>query len=295
MKAIVFYITLPFIYLISVLPFWLMYLLSDFLYLIVFKLLGYRRRVVITNLKNSFPHKSEKEIKIIARAYFHFFCDWLLEMIKAITISKEESIKRCYLTDTKVLEDLAKQKRQIIYVMGHMGNFEYGGPDMEFNTPYHLNVIYKPQANEYFNRLVNKKRVRFGPSLIPMATVFREMVKMKNSSVLNATAFIADQTPSPNNAYWTTFLNQDTPIFRGTETIAKKLNFPVVFLSTKRTKRGFYEMTPELLCEFPEETSEGELSEMHTKRLEQDIIQQPEIWLWSHRRWKHKRPIEISK
>ncbi len=266
--------------------------MSDFLYLIIFKFLGYRKKVVVTNLKNSFPEKTENEIEKITREYFHFFCDWILEMVKALTISKEESIKRCFLTDTKVLEDLAKQKKQIIYVMGHMGNFEYGGPDMEFNTPYHLNVIYKPQANEYFNRLINKKRLRFGPSLIPMATVFREMVKMKNSPILNSTAFIADQTPSPNSAYWTTFLNQDTPIFWGTETIAKKLNFPVVFLSTKRTKRGFYEMTPELLCENPKDTAKGELSEMHTKRLEQDIIKQPEIWLWSHRRWKHKRPVE---
>lgn len=295
MRAVIFYITLPFIYLISILPFWLMYLLSDFLYLIVFKLFNYRRKVVITNLKNSFPEKTQKEIKKIARDYFHFFCDWLLEMIKAITISKEESIKRCHLTDTKVLDDLAKQEKQIIYVMGHMGNFEYGGPDMEFNTPYHLNVIYKPQANEYFNRLINKKRMRFGPSLIPMATVFREMVKMKNSPILNATAFIADQTPSPVSAYWTTFLNQDTPIFWGTEIIARKLNFPVVFLSTKRTKRGFYEMTPELLCENPKDTDKGELSEMHTRRLEKDIIAQPEIWLWSHRRWKHKRPAELQK
>lgn len=266
--------------------------MSDFLYFLIYKLLGYRKKVVITNLKNSFPEKTEKEIEKITREYFHFFCDWILEMVKAITISKEESIKRCFLTNTKVLDNLAKQKKQIIYVMGHMGNFEYGGPEMEINTPYHLNVIYKPQANEYFNRLINKKRVRFGPSLIPMATVFREMVKMKDSSVLNATAFIADQTPSPNSAYWTTFLNQDTPIFWGTETIAKKLNFPVVYLSTKRTKRGYYEMTPELLCENPKDTAKGELSEMHTKRLEQDIIKQPEIWLWSHRRWKHTRPVE---
>lgn len=289
MKAIVFYITLPFIYLISILPFWLLYLLSDFLYFVIYKVAGYRKKIVYTNLKNSFPQKTEKEIQKIVREFYHFFCDWILEMIKSITISKEESIKRCHLTDTQILEDFAKQNKHLIYVMGHMGNFEYGGPEMEFNTPYKLYVIYKPQANKYFDNLIKKKRTRFGTGVIPMASVYRDMIKMREHSQLNATAFISDQTPLPSNAYWTTFLNQETPIFKGTETIAKKLNYPVIFLSTKRTKRGFYEMTPELLCENPKETAPGELSEMHTKRLEQDIMEQPEIWLWSHKRWKHKK------
>jgi KDO2-lipid IV(A) lauroyltransferase len=199
-------------------------------------------------------------------------------------------MKRCRLTDTQLLDDFAKQNKHLIYVMGHMGNFEYGGADMEVNTPYHLHVIYKPQANPYFDRLIKKKRTRFGTGVIPMNSVYRDMVKLKEKPRLYATVFITDQTPQPNNAYWTTFLNQETPVFLGTEVIAKKLNYPVVYISTKRTKRGFYEMTPELLCENPKDTAQGELSEMHTKRLEKDIIEQPEIWLWSHRRWKHKRP-----
>jgi len=290
MKAIVFYITLPILYLISILPFGLLYLLSDFLYFIIYSLIGYRKKIVVTNLRNSFPQKTEKEIQKIAREFYHFFCDWILEMIKSITISKEESMKRCRLTSTQILEDFAKQHKHLIYVMGHMGNFEYGGPEMEFNTPYKLYVIYKPQANKHFDNLIKKKRTRFGTGVIPMASVYRDMIKMREDSKLNATVFITDQTPLPSNAYWTTFLNQETPIFRGTETIAKKLNYPVIFLSTKRTKRGFYEMTPELLCENPKDTSPGELSEIHTKRLEQDILEQPEIWLWSHRRWKHKKP-----
>jgi KDO2-lipid IV(A) lauroyltransferase len=290
MKAIVFYISLPGIYMISILPFRLLYLLSDFLYLIIFRLFGYRKKIVISNLKKSFPQKTEKEIRKITRDFYHFFCDWILEMIKSITISKEESIKRCHLTDTQILDVFAKQNKNLIYVMGHMGNFEYGGAVMEFNTPYHLHVIYKPQANPYFDRLIKKKRTRFGTGVIPINSVYRDMVKLKEKPRLYATVFITDQTPQPNNAYWTNFLNQETPVFLGTEVIAKKLNYPVVYISTKRTKRGFYEMTPELLCENPKDTAQGELSEMHTKRLEKDIIEQPEIWLWSHRRWKHKRP-----
>jgi Kdo2-lipid IVA lauroyltransferase/acyltransferase len=294
MKAIVFYISLPFIYLISILPFRILYLLSDFLYFIVYRVIRYRKKIVFKNLRNSFPQKSEKEIRLIAREFYHFFCDWILEMIKSLTISKEESIKRCHFTDRQILNDYAKQNKNLIYVMGHNGNFEYGGPEMEFNSPYQLHVVYKPQSNKYFDALIKKKRMRFGTGVIPMNSVYKDMIKLKEKSRLFATLFISDQTPQPSNAYWTTFLNQETPIFWGTEIIAKKLNYPVIYISMKRTKRGFYEMTLEILCENPKEMATGELTEMHTRRLEQDIIDQPEIWLWSHRRWKHQRPKQIQ-
>jgi KDO2-lipid IV(A) lauroyltransferase len=113
---------------------------------------------------------------------------------------------------------------------------------------------------------------------------------LENRGELNMTAFIADQTPAPEGAYWTTFLNQDTPVFRGSELIARKINYPVVYATVKRVKRGYYEMFVDLLSEVPKSTSDGEISELHTRRLERDIIAQPEVWLWSHRRWKHKRP-----
>ncbi len=173
--------------------------------------------------------------------------------------------------------------------MGHHGNFELGGAEVAFNTNYQLYVIYKPLSNKYFDRLIKTKRLRFGSKVIPMKLTFKTMLRLKDSKEISATTFIADQTPSPQNAYWTTFLNQDTPIFWGTEIIAKKLNYPIIYISIKQPKRGYYEMTPELLCDAPKDTKEGEISEMHTKRLEKDIRIQPEIWLWSHRRWKHKR------
>jgi KDO2-lipid IV(A) lauroyltransferase len=130
-------------------------------------------------------------------------------------------------------------------------------------------------------------RSRFGTKLYAMKDTMREMIK--NRHEINTTAFIADQTPSPEGAYWTTFLNQDTPVFWGTEKIAQKLNYPVVYVTVNRVKRGYYEVNTEYLVKEPKNTKEGEISELHTKKLEQDIISQPEIWLWSHRRWKHKR------
>jgi len=288
MQAIGYYISLPFIYLISILPFWLLYRVSDFFYFIIYVLLGYRKTVVFQNLRNSFPEKSEEEITQIAKKFYTFFCDWTVETIKSITISKEESIKRCHFTNTDILNKYAKEKKKLIFVMGHLGSFEFAGAEMAVNTPYNLHVIFRPLSNKYFDQLIKRKRTRFGSKVIAMNDTFRTLIRLKDSEELNATLFIADQTPSRKNAYWTTFLNQETPIFWGTEILAKKLNYPVIYIGVKQKKRGYYEMTPELLCENPATTQKGAISEMHTKRLEQNIKEQPEIWLWSHRRWKHK-------
>ena len=130
-------------------------------------------------------------------------------------------------------------------------------------------------------------RTRFGTKLIEMKNTFKDMLSLKET--ISATAFIADQTPSPSNAYWTTFLNQQTPVFWGTERISKKLNYPIVYINVKRVKRGYYNVSAELLCNDPLELKEGVITEMHTKKLEENILKQPETWLWSHRRWKHKK------
>lgn len=187
----------------------------------------------------------------------------------------------------EVFDSIAEKKQSIVLVMGHLGNWELAGNSFSLLCKQQLYVIYHPLRNKYFDKLIYDMRSRFGTKLIPMRETYREMAA--NKSNISATAFIADQTPSPEGAYWTTFLNQDTPVFQGTERIARKLNYPVVYACIKRIKRGYYEMHAEVLCENPKDTKDGEISEMHTKRLEKDIIAQPEVWLWSHRRWKHKR------
>ena len=173
-------------------------------------------------------------------------------------------------------------------VMGHLGSWEMGGAYFSLLPLHQLYVIYHPLANKHFDRLLYRMRTRSGTKLYAMKDTFRGMIK--NRKEVTATAFIADQTPSPDNAHWMTFLNQDTAVFKGTETIARKLDYPVIYLSVIREKRGQYTVHSELLVEHPQELSENELTEMHTRRLEQDIINHPETWLWSHRRWKHKKP-----
>ena len=290
MQALLYYIQLPFLYLLSILPFPVLYLFSDFVYVILFHIVGYRKGVVLQNLKRSFPGKSEKEILHLRKKFFRYFCDLFLETFKTLTISRESMLQHCTMNaDAKKLFDrLNEEQKSCIVVMGHFGNWEWGGNAFSLSCRQPLYVIYHPLSNKLYNNLIIKMRTRFGTRLIAMKETYRDMAA--NRKEISATAFIADQTPPPENAYWTTFLNQDTPVFWGTERIARKLNYPVVYVSIQHKKRGHYELFAETICENPASTAEGEISEMHTRRLEKDIENQPENWLWSHRRWKHKRP-----
>jgi KDO2-lipid IV(A) lauroyltransferase len=290
--AISYYLALPFIYLLSLLPFPILYLVSDGLYVLLYYIIGYRKEVVLQNLRNSFPDKSDAEIKKIRKGFYHYLCDLTLETFKTLTISKSAMLKHCsFQPETlKLFNKLAEENKSIILVMGHWGNWEWAGNSCSLLFKHQLYVIYHPLSNKYFDGLIYRMRTRFGTKLIAMKDTYRKMAAKKNE--LSATAFIADQTPSPEGAFWTTFLNQETPIFKGTEKIAQRMNYPVIFGRVKKIKRGYYEISAETLFEEPAKTEPNVISKSHTNALESDIIAQPEIWLWSHRRWKHKRPKE---
>lgn len=294
MQAILYYATLPLLYLVSVLPFPVLYGLSNALFFLLYQVMGYRKDVVLTNLKNSFPEKTDAEIKKIGRQYYRYLCDLFLETFKTLTISRGNMLRHCNMSAgaQKIFDDLNEKKQSIILVMGHHGNWEWGGNTFSLCCKQQLYVIYHPLKNKYFNKLIVNMRTRFGTRLIPMSDTFREMVK--NRTEISATAFIADQTPHPENAYWTTFLHQDTPVFWGTERISSKLDYPIVYVHISRKKRGYYELDATLLIEHPRQLSEGEVTETFTRKLEAMIQQEPATWLWSHRRWKHKRPQKAS-
>lgn len=290
MKAVIYYITLPFIYLLSLLPFPLLYGLSGSFYVVLYYIAGYRKGLVRENLRNAFPEKTAQEIAHIRRKFYRYLCDLFLETFKTLTIGRKSMLRHCYFNaeGKALLNSFAAKQQSVILVMGHQGNWEWAGNTFSMEIDFPLYVIYHPLANKYMNGLVYRMRTRFGTRLIAMQDTFKAMVAKRSDA--DCTAFIADQTPNPANAHWMTFLNQDTPVFLGTERIARKLNFPVIYASIKRIRRGQYEISTELLCENPAATQDGELTELHTRRLERDIIMQPETWLWSHRRWKHKRP-----
>lgn len=288
MNPIIYSIFHSTIALLTLSPFWLLYRISDMFYLLLYHVLGYRKKTVFENLKNAFPNKTDKEVTEIAKKFFKYFCDLTLETFKTLTMSKKQAMNRCTFDadSLRLFDKLYNENKDIIIVLGHYGNWEYGGTSFNSYCKQDLNVIYKPLSNKYFDKLIHNMRTRWDSKLIPMKETYETMKSTKGTN--SATAFIADQTPSPENAYWTTFLNQKTPVFWGTERIARKLDYPIVYMVIKRIKRGYYKIFAEMLIENPRDTKEGEISEAHTRRLEKDIIAQPEFWLWSHRRWKHK-------
>lgn len=288
MQALLFYFTYPFIFLVTRLPFRALYFLSDGLYYLLV-LSGYRKAVVLKNLKNSFPDKSEREITVIAAQYYRYLCDLILETLKTLHMNEQESRARCTFHNTEWLDQFYKDKQSFIIVMGHHGNWEWAGPGFTLNTNHQLVVIYRPLSNRYFENMMCRMRTRFGTRISPVNLTLRDMVANRNQ--ITATAFIADQTATKKNAYWTTFLNQDTAVFTGPEKLAIKFNYPVVYMNVNRPKRGYYEVFPELLVAAPQDAKENDIMELFMKRLEQDIIRDPSIWLWSHKRWKHKRTL----
>lgn len=289
MQGFLFYITYPFIYLIAVLPFGAIYRLSDFLYHLLW-LSGYRKAVVYKNLRNSFPDKSKQEIEAIAKSYFRYLCDLILETLKTLRMSDVESKERCMFHQAAWLDKFKAEGKSFIIVMGHYGNWEWAGPSFTLNTGFQLVVIYRPLSNIYFEKMMCTMRTRFGTRITPVNLTLRDMVANRGS--VTATAFIADQTATKKNAYWTTFLNQDTAVFTGPEKLATKFNYPVVYMNMQRPKRGYYEVYPELLISDSKSTTENEISEVFMQRLEKEIIRNPSIWLWSHRRWKHEKSVK---
>jgi Kdo2-lipid IVA lauroyltransferase/acyltransferase len=292
MQGLIYYISLPFIYLLSLLPFPILYRVSDGFYFFLYYIVGYRKKVALQNLRNSFPEKSEAEIKRLCRDHYHYLCDLFLETFKTLTISRSSMLRHCSLSPAakNIFDHYHREGKSILLVMGHYGNWEWAGNTYSLICKQKLFVVYHPVANKYFDGLMYRMRTRFGSGLIAMKDTFKDMVKHK--AMISTTAFIADQTPPPENAFWTNFLNQDTPVYRGTEKIAKKLDYPIVYITIKRLKRGYYNILAEVLSEDSKTTADGMISGLHTARLEKDIREQPEIWLWTHRRWKHKRPAE---
>jgi len=290
MSTVLFYLSLPFLYLVSWLPKKPLYLLSDLVFVLLYRVFGYRKSMVTRNLQNAFPEKTPEEIDKIREDFYRYLCDLSLEVIRTLSISPK-GVRDYFVIedgDLAPIERYHKEKQSIILVLGHMGNWELTGAMFCQLDLHQLYVIYHPLANRHFDDLFTKMRTRSGIRLYPMKKALKGMLRDRDQ--LTATAFIADQTPRPDNAHWMTFMNQDTPVFHGTENISKMLDYPVVYLSVIRQKRGLYRLRTELLAEHPKQYAENEITELHTRRLERDIVKQPETWLWSHRRWKHKRP-----
>jgi KDO2-lipid IV(A) lauroyltransferase len=269
-----------------------MYIFSDILFLFLYYFPSYRRNVVATNLKNSFPEKSKEELKSIEIKFYRHLADLFIETLKLTHMSDDEQKRRFTYSNLDVIDKLREEKRDVIAVLGHYGNWEW--PTLlPYYLKYKIVIIYKPLQNKYFNRLINSFRSRHGIVLTPMSLVIREILNSKKNNINTLSVFLADQTPIKSEIrYWTTFLNQDTPVYIGTEKVASKYDMAIVYFHIEKIKRGYYNLKIDLLFDHTRDLPENVITEAHVRKLEEIIREKPEYWLWTHRRWKHKMPVE---
>lgn len=290
MLAVSYYLAYPFIYLLGNLPFPVVYAISDFLAFVI-RLVGYRRKVIYTNLRNSFPEKPEHELKKITHDYYHYMVDLTLESFKMMHLSEEQIARHIQVINPEVAQKFYDNKQSIILALGHYGNWEWYGQCLQLQAPHQMVIIYRPLTHPYFDRMMQRLRTRFGIEITTMKLSLRTM--LANRGRITATAFVGDQA-APVSEHWMTFLNQDSSVYTGIEKMARKFNYPVVYIHPTRPKRGYYTMEIEVLVEDPSKTTDTEITERYTRRLERDIRENPAIWLWSHRRWKSKRPQPVT-
>ncbi len=291
MSKVTYYLVYIWFWLNSLLPFWLLYRVSDFFYFFLYHVAGYRKKVVRENLKNSFPEKTQTELREIERRYYHYLADYMMESMKMMRLTKEEMLKRMKFHGIDLYLRLIEEHGGIVVAMPHYANFEWTLGMKILMKPEDVAVqVYKPLRNKYMDKMFQNIRSRFGGYNVAKHSAVRETVRLKRDGKKMVLALIADQAPSWSDvAYWTTFLNQDTDFMNGSERFAKLLNFPMMYCDIKKTKRGYCEATFELMSDKPKETADGQLTEMFVRRVEQTILRDPAYWLWSHKRWKHKR------
>lgn len=289
MGSIGFYIFFGLNWIMTLLPLRVLYIFSDFLFLIFYYFPGYRRNVVRTNLKNSFPEKNESEIIVIEKKFYHHLCDLFIETFKLTHLSGEELMKMVPLKNPELLDKLFKEGRDVSAVLGHFNNWEWL-ICLPHYSEYKFVSIYKPLASRHFDRFMINLRSKYGMTVTPMQHVVREVIDNRKKNIRALYSFITDQTPAKGDIrYWTNFLNQDTPVFLGAEKISSKYDMALVFFNVQKVKRGQYYFTVELLFEHTAGLPEHLITETHVRRLEELIRKNPEYWIWSHRRWKHKR------
>jgi KDO2-lipid IV(A) lauroyltransferase len=279
------------VYLLSLLPLWVHYLCSDVMYLLVYKVLGYRVKVVRQNLSRSFPEKTEQERRKTERLFYKWLCDYAVETIKLTSISHKQIRRRLKVVNAELVNDIIKDGQSCAAYLGHYCNWEWI-TSLPLWTPEEAQCgqIYHAMENGIVDQVLLHVRQRLGAISIPMAETLRQLLKFKSENRPVVIGYIADQVPFWNNIHhWCQFLNQDTPVLTGTERLARKLNHAVLYMDLHRPKRGYYEVELKLITRTPQQMGEYEITDAYFQLLEQTIKREPQYWLWSHKRWKRTR------
>lgn len=289
MEKIRFYSALPLYWIVSLLPHWFLYVISDGLYFII-RLIGYRKKVIMKNMEHSFPEKSEHEIHNIRNQFYRHFCDLLIETIKLRYISRKQMRKRITFENIAYLENITNQGRDVLAILGHYGNWEYV-PAINMHISAQGCDVYRPLKNKSYDKLMLQLRSRFGNINIPMKDTLREILKMKQQNTRYVMGLIADQSPARSDKMvYMPFLNQNTPMLLGPGKMAQRTNDVVVFLEMSKPKRGYYHVKVVPLFENAGQIDDLEITATYMKHLEGMIMRKPHLWLWSHKRWKYANP-----
>lgn len=289
MQRLVFWLAYPLLWLISILPFPLFYLVSDFTCFIVYRIIGYRRKTVRNNLKLVFPEKSTAEIKKIEKKFYRHMVDMFLEMIKTMNISDKELKKRFRFTNVEELEKISARDQSLLLACGHYASYEWIIALQLYGLDFDSFGIYKTVKNKFFDKLVRDIRGRYDAQLIPSHIATKSITNNQEQGLKAMYGMIADQSPKKEKARnWTKFMGIRVPVFIGTEHLARKLNMAVVYLKVEKVKRGHYEATFIPITYNPLEEEEYSITKRYFKELEEQIYRAPEYYLWTHKRWKHR-------
>ncbi|SFD34068.1 lysophospholipid acyltransferase family protein [Algibacter pectinivorans] len=292
MQFLVYILVYPLLWIISILPFRILYFLSDGFYVLVFYIIGYRKKVVYDNIKLAFPDKTEQDILKIRKRFYHHLCDMMFEAIKSISISEAEMQKRYVFTNVEEIHKLEEEQRSIVLFMGHYASWEW-----IFILQTHVNhkgyAVYKRLANRYFDALVKRIRAKYNSYLITTRETFPTLIKAKRANELTLNGFVFDQSPKLHKAlYWQDFMGVKVPVHVGAEILAKRLDMVTLFLKVKKVKRGYYEASFTDIIRNAKDHKDYELTDLYLKRVEAQIYETPEYYFWTHKRWKHmgKKP-----
>jgi KDO2-lipid IV(A) lauroyltransferase len=289
MQLLVYILIYPLLWLISILPFRLLYLLSDGVYVLIYYILEYRKKTVRENLALALPHLSKEERLEIEKKSFRHLCDMFLEMIKTMNISPKEMDKRFQYANLDVYLDLEKKGKSIALICAHYASYEWAICMNKYIT-FEGFAIYKKIGNTHFDALVKNIRSKFQAHLITTKETTEVMQKNYNENRLSIYGFVGDQSPKVDKAYhWAPFMGVTVPVHTGAEMLSKRFDFNVIFLKVKKIKRGYYEASFEVLSENVLSVLDYQISDMFLKRVEKQIAEAPEFYLWTHKRWKHKK------
>lgn len=292
MQLIVYILVYPLIWIISILPFRLLYIISDAIYGLLYYVIGYRKKLVLENLKTVFPEKDEKELLKIRKQFFHHFVDIFMEMIKTFTISKKSLNKHYKYKNVELLNELYEQDRDLILVGAHYANWEWI-VGLSMFLKHESIAAFTLVNNKYFNKKVKSSRERFGAKFVKTSETINKIEKNNRNNIRSIYGLLSDQSPQLKKThYWSNFFDVHVPIHTGAEMLAKKYNMCIVYINTQKIKRGYYETTFELMTNDANSYNNYELTELFLRKVEKIVKEKPAYYFWTHNRFKHRNKYD---